>query len=346
METVYLMVPGDINTRTGGYRYDKRILEGLRARGHQVELVPLEGNYPFPSASELEQAEAQLAALPDQSLTVIDGLAFSVMPEQLGRHAHRLKLVALIHHPLALETGISRAQAVQLRHSETAALRYAQRVITTSQSTADSLHDYQVPAAVMVAVRPGTDAAPLASGTAPETFKLLCVATLTQRKAHCVLLDALSKLTDLPCMLTCAGSTERDAPTAKALFSQRERLQLHKRVHFSGEADEENLNALYQQADLFVLPSYHEGYGMVLDEAIARGLPIVASDAGAIPSTIPSGAGLLVPPGNSDALAASLRRFMEDDVLRHAMQKAARAARHSLRSWEQSTREFEAALVW
>ena len=138
-DTVYLLVPGDINTRTGGYRYDKRILEGLRARGHQVELVSLEGNYPFPSASELEQADAQLAALPDQSLTVIDGLAFSVMPEQLARHAGRLKLVALIHHPLALETGISSVEALQLRHSETEALRFAQRVITTSQSTAESL---------------------------------------------------------------------------------------------------------------------------------------------------------------------------------------------------------------
>ena len=346
LESIYLLVPGDINTRTGGYRYDKRILEGLRARGHQVELISLEGNYPFPDASALEQAEAQLAALPDQSLTVIDGLAFSVMPEQLGRHAHRLKLVALIHHPLALETGISSVQAAQLRHGETAALRHAQRVITTSQSTAESLHDYQVPDAVMVAVRPGTDPAPLASGAAPEFFNLLCVATLTQRKAHGVLIDALSKLTDLPYRLTCAGSVERDVPTAKALFSQCEKLQLQKRVHFSGEADDETLSALYQQADLFVLPSYHEGYGMVLDEAIARGLPIVASDAGAIPSTIPTNAGLLVPPGNSDALAAALRRFMEDEVLRHSMQSAARSARNSLRSWEQSTREFEAALTW
>ncbi len=326
--------------------YDKRILEGLRARGHQVELVSLEGNYPFPSVSELAQADAQLAALPEQSLTVIDGLAFSVMPEQLAGHAGRLKLVALIHHPLALETGISSVEAMQLRHSETEALRFAQRVITTSQSTADSLRSYEVPDAAMVAVRPGTDAAPLASGAAPEAFNLLCVATLTQRKAYDVLLTAMAQLTDLPCRLTCAGSADRDVPTARALFRQCDELQLQERVSFTGEADDTTLNALYQQTDLFVLPSYHEGYGMVLDEAIARGLPIVASNAGAIPSTVPAGAGLLVPPGDSDSLAAALRRFMEDETLRHSLQSAARLARNSLQSWEQSSREFEAALTW
>ncbi|WP_205737919.1 glycosyltransferase family 4 protein [Granulosicoccus antarcticus] len=345
-DTVYLLVPGDINTRTGGYRYDKRIMQGLRAMGRHVELISLEGAYPFPNAAELEQAGAQLAALPDQALTVIDGLAYSVMPEQLARHQNRLRLVALIHHPLALETGNSRATSEQLMQSEKAALRYAQRVITTSQSTADSLRDYQVPDSAMVAVCPGTDIAPLARGASPDSFNLLCVATLTQRKAHDVLLEAMAQLKELPWHLTCAGSLERDADTAQALLRQCHELDLGERVSFTGEADEATLNALYQQADLFVLASYHEGYGMVLVEAIARGLPIVASDAGAIPSTIPTGAGILVSPGNATALAEALRQFMQDDVLRQSLQNAAKTARTSLQSWEQSTREFEAALTW
>ncbi|ASJ71200.1 Mannosylfructose-phosphate synthase [Granulosicoccus antarcticus IMCC3135] len=343
---MYLLVPGDINTRTGGYRYDKRIMQGLRAMGRHVELISLEGAYPFPNAAELEQAGAQLAALPDQALTVIDGLAYSVMPEQLARHQNRLRLVALIHHPLALETGNSRATSEQLMQSEKAALRYAQRVITTSQSTADSLRDYQVPDSAMVAVCPGTDIAPLARGASPDSFNLLCVATLTQRKAHDVLLEAMAQLKELPWHLTCAGSLERDADTAQALLRQCHELDLGERVSFTGEADEATLNALYQQADLFVLASYHEGYGMVLVEAIARGLPIVASDAGAIPSTIPTGAGILVSPGNATALAEALRQFMQDDVLRQSLQNAAKTARTSLQSWEQSTREFEAALTW
>ncbi len=161
-----------------------------------------------------------------------------------------------------------------------------------------------------------------------------------------MLLDALARLSDLPCLLTCAGSAERDIPVARALFRQSEELNLQERVRFTGEADDATLNELYEQADLFVLPSYHEGYGMVLDEAIARGLPIIASDAGAIPSTVPAAAGLLVPPGDSEALADALRRFMEDQGLRHSLQSAARSARNSLQSWEQSTREFEAALTW
>ncbi len=115
-------------------------------------------------------------------------------------------------------------------------------------------------------------------------------------------------------------------------------------LRYIGVVQQHTVN--FQRADLFVLPSFHEGYGMVLDEATARGLPIVASDAGAIPSTIPAGAGLLVPPGDSKALAAALRQFMQDEALRHSLQCAARLARNSLQSWEQSTREFEAALTW
>ena len=347
---VTFVYPGDLNTRTGGYRYDKRIIEELRLPGAdsepwQVNLVSLEGDFPFPDDTQQFTASVQFDAIADDSLVVVDGLAFSVLPDIMAKHSQRLNLIALIHHPLALETGLSEEQARHLKSLETQALACARHVITTSQLTADSLVAYQVPAGNITAVLPGTDSAPLASGSNSESFNLLCVATLTQRKGHQVLFDALAPLRDLPWQLYCAGSTERDQATYQALFTQRKKLELEERIIFVGEVDDDQLEVHYHQADLFVLPSYHEGYGMVLSEAIARGLPIICSDAGAMPQTLPDGAGVLVPPGDVQALRNAMLTFMSNAQQRLPLQKAAVLARQHMRSWQQAADEFSDVLT-
>lgn len=345
-DTVYFLIPGDLDSRTGGYLYDKRIAQGLRALGRPVELVSLEGDYPAPDAAALASAEKQLANLPDGALVLLDGLAGGVMQSQLARHSRRLRLVALVHHPLALETGISAVEADRLKSAETDALSHVHRIITTSQTTSESLKDYAVNTDDVISVCPGTDPAPLAAGSADGGIKLLCVATLTRRKGHSVLFDALAQLRELPWSLTCAGSHERDPETAQSLFLQVDALELKHRVEFLGEVDQDRLDQLYQQADLFVLASYHEGYGMVLDEAVARGLPIIASNGGAIGRTVPDGAGLLSAPGDADALASHLRQFIENSDTRSALHQAARQARDKLRTWDQAAMEFNEALSW
>lgn len=345
-DTLYFLIPGDIDTLTGGYRYDKRIVQGLRSLNRPVELRSLSGHFPAPEASDLADAQAQLASLPDGALTLIDGLASGVMQEQLALHSDRLRLISLVHHPLALETGVSPLDADRLKQSETAALQHVRRVITTSETTALSLGDYGVPADQVFTVCPGTDSAPLATGSGESALNLLCVATLTQRKGHAVLLGALARLKELPWKLTCAGSHERDVEAAQSLFRQSDSLGLQGRIDFPGEVDEETLRTLYHQADLFVLASYHEGYGMVLDEAIARGLPIVASNAGAMAKTVPPGAGLLCAPGDVEALAEALRRFLQDADTRSSLQAAAKHARNELRSWQQAALEFNEILTW
>lgn len=346
---VTFVYPGDLETRTGGYRYNKRIVQGLRALNAesspwQVDLVSLEGDYPFPDDAQQTTANEQFDAIADGSLVVVDGLAFSVLPGVMEKHALRLKLIALIHHPLALETGLSEARAQRLKLLETQALACARHVITTSKLTADSLADYQVPADNITAVPPGTDSAPLASGSNSDSFNLLCVATLTQRKGHQVLFDALASLTHWPWKLCCAGSTERDQATYQALLIQRQKLALEERIIFVGEVDDDQLEAHYHQADVFLLPSYHEGYGMVLSEAIARGLPIICSDAGAMPQTVPKGAGLLVPPGDVASLSNALLTFMSNEQQHHLLRQAAVQARQHLRIWQQAVVEFSEVL--
>src|SRR5262249_16826593 len=147
-------------------------------------------------------------------------------------------------------------------------------------------------------------------------LRLLAVATVTPRKGHLILIEALARLADLDWHLLCVGSLERDPATATAFRQAIARHHLADRVTLAGEWPPERLGAAYRQADCFVLPSFHEGYGMAFAEALAHGLPIVATTGGAISETVPASAGLLVPPGDSAALAAALRRLMSDGELR------------------------------
>jgi glycosyltransferase involved in cell wall biosynthesis len=340
---VHLVVPGPLDQRTGGYIYDRRIVEGLRALGWTVQVHELAGG--FPQADEMARAAAAeaIAQLPSGALPVIDGLALPAFAELGGRLPR--PWVALVHHPLALETGLSPAEAQAFADLECRLLARAARVIVTSPGTSRDLAAYEVEGGRIGVVCPGTDPAPLARGSAGPGLALLCVASLTPRKGHLVLLEALGEVTDLDWHLTCVGSAERDPACAQSIAATLDRLDLHERVSLVGERAEADVAPFYDRADVLVLASYHEGYGMVLTEALARGLPVVSTTAGAIPDTVPEGAGLLVPPGDPTALAAALRRVMTEPGLCAALMAGAHAARRNLPSWTEAARAFAAELA-
>lgn len=340
-----LLIPGDLDTPTGGYAYARRIIAGLSTKGWLVEVHALAASFPRPSAADLAEAERVLGRIPAGRTVVIDGLALGAMPAVVEACADRLDMIALIHHPLALETGLASAEAERLRRSEQQALGLVRKVIVTSASTARALAAYGVGSQDVAVVEPGTDPAPLAHGSRGSVMNLLCVASLTPRKGHDLLFEALSRLRDLPWRLTCVGSTARAPEHVRASDAAIARLGLHERIRLTGELDQEALEAEYAAADAFVLASYHEGYGMVLAEALARGLPIVTTTAGAIPETVPEPAGLLVPPGDAEALTTALRRLIQDDALRDALTAGARAARAALPTWETACEAFAAALL-
>lgn len=342
---VHFVIPGDPATPTGGYIYDRRIVAALPAAGWQVTLHRLGDGFPLPSPAELDEAASVLAAIPDGAVTVVDGLAFGAIPDLARRESARLRLVALVHHPLALETGLPPETAARLYDSERAALAEAVQIIATSATTARDLARYGVPASRIGVVIPGTDPGPVSAGSGGGPPHLLCVATLTPRKGHDVLFEALARLADRPWRLTCAGSEERDPACAEALRRQIAALGLGQRVTLTGALDIPAVAALYHQADLFVLSSRHEGYGMVLAEALARGLPVVATAAGAIPETVPAGAGLLVPPDDPAALAATLGRLLDEPGRLAALAAGARRLRGTLPDWDTATARFAAALT-
>jgi glycosyltransferase involved in cell wall biosynthesis len=319
-------IPGALETLTGGYAYDRRLIAGLRARGLRVRHLAWPAGFPNPTAAELAAAANSLREQPDGGIVIIDGLAYGAMPDLAAAEGQRLRLVALIHHPLALETGAPAA----LVASERAALRHAAAVIATSEVTAETLRrDYGVAAHRLLVAPPGTDPAPIAARLGSH---ILSLGSVTPRKGHDVLVAALGLITRLPWRCTIAGSLDRAPETARRLRAQVEAAGLSGRITLAGEVAE--TEALYASADLFVLPSRHEGFGMAFAEALMRGLPVIGTTAGAIPSVVPEAAGALVPPDDPAALADALARLLSDRVARDRASVAALSAAARLPRWD------------
>lgn len=343
MSACCFLIPGDWNTPTGGYTYDRRMVLALREAGWAVEVCRLDGAWPQPDATELAAASARIAALADGSLVVADGLALGALAEVVAPHATRLRWVALVHHPLHLESGLSDATRHRLLTDETRALEHARHVVVPSPATATDVAAMGVPATRIAVVEPGTDPVPTAARPARDgPVRLLCVATLTPRKGHSLLLQALAGLMHLDWELHNVGSAARDPDTAERLLALA--APLGARVTWHGEVDARALQAHYAAADVFVLASLHEGFGMVITEALAHGLPVVASDAGALAQTLPPGAGLQFSAGKVAALQAALVRILSDTGLRERLGAGARAAAGRLPSWPVQAARFASVL--
>jgi len=338
------VVPGDLETRTGGYVYDRRIVTGLRSRGWTVDVVRLDESFPQPTTAARAEAACALEAIPDGTIVIVDGLALGALPEEIGLHAARLAIVALVHHPLAAETGLDRAVAGALRDSERCALSHARTVIVTSRRTAAALREYGVGGDRIAVVEPGTDPAPLARGS-QSTLSLLCVATLTPRKGHELLLRALASLPTRDWRLTCAGGLDRDPPTASRVRTLIRTLDFGDRVTLAGDLNAERLAAEYDRSDVFVLPTLYEGYGMAVAEALARGLPVISTATGAIPDVVRDDAGIVVPPGDAAAFGDALARFVLDGELRERLAAGARRVRMRLPTWDAAVAAMACVLI-
>ncbi len=338
-------VPGSLATPTGGYAYDRRMIEELEKLGWQIDVVDLGEGFPWPSDETRAQAWLRLSEIPPGRTIVIDGLAYGVLPEAVLQLRVENPLIALVHHPLALEAGLSLQQVNILRACERAALIAARLVIANSAETARHLtNDYGVATDRIVIAQPGTDPAPMAQGSHDGVVRLLAVGALVPRKGFDVLISALATLAALPWRLTIAGDRGRHPQTAARLDADIARHGLGDRVTVLGAVPPERLRELYTGADLFVLASRFEGYGMAYAEAIAHGLPVVGTTAGAIPQTVPAGAGVLVAPDDAGALAGALRATIDHPDERRRLAEAARQAAGQLPSWRESAAIVSRAL--
>lgn len=309
MREVIFAIPGDLDTPTGGYRYDKRVIEELPAYGWRVKHLRLSGEFPSPSEQTLIETAKTLSGISADALVMIDGLALGAIPLSTLKSL-KARLVALCHHPLAFETGLTSDRIDYLYRTEREALSQAIATIATSRSTAELLaREFNVAPNDLTVAEPGTEPAPRAKGNASPS-RLLSVGAITRRKGHDTLAKALSKVRDLEWEWRIAGSTDRDTIAMQTLDREIADGKIAERTKLLGPLDDAGLEKEYSSASLFVLPSHFEGYGMAFTEALARGLPVVAGSGGALVETVPKDAGVFVTPGNFGELALTLRRLL------------------------------------
>jgi glycosyltransferase involved in cell wall biosynthesis len=338
---LFVVLPGDIDDPakpSGGNRYDRQVIGELR-RGRAVHEIALPGDWPRPGAPALA---ARLAELPDGAEVLLDGLVACGVPELIEPSAGRLRMAVLVHLSLGDETGLSPRRITELTALERRTVHAVTSVVTTSEGAALRLIERHAlaPEKVHVAA-PGVDAAepavPVESGR-----RLLCVAAVIPRKGQDVLVEALGTLGDLDWDCVCAGSLDRDPGFVRGLRSD-------VRVRFVGTRAGKELDAAYAQADLLILPSLAETYGMVVTEALARGIPVLGTAVDGVPEALgfaPDGSrpGLLVPAGDPAALADAVRRWLTDGTLRRRWRTAAARRRVTLSGWDKTARELTKGL--
>jgi glycosyltransferase involved in cell wall biosynthesis len=340
MRAVHVVVPEGLDDParpSGGNRFDRRVCDGLATSGWDVHVHAVAGSWPRPDGLSLAALAGAVRQIPDEAVVLLDCLVASPAPEVLVSEASRLRLVALVHMPLGHGTTDDGAM-----RRECAVLSAAASIVTTSAWARHVLLElYSLPGDRVHVAEPGADAADPAPGTA-TAGALLSVAAVIPGKGHDVLLDALATLTGLPWHCLCVGSLERDKAFAERLRRRVLDGGMDGRVRFSGPQAEADLACSYGAADVLVLPSRTETYGMVVTEALARGLPVIAAGVGGVLEALGHGTdgtrpGLLVPPDDPTALRAALRAWLQDADLRRRLRRAALERRASLPRWSTTT---------
>jgi glycosyltransferase involved in cell wall biosynthesis len=353
LRTVHFVMPGGVDdpaAPSGGNAYDRRVSLDLPGFGWQVHKHAVDGEWPRPGAAARAELARVLRELPDGAAVLMDGIVACGVPEIVVPEADRLSLAVLVHLPLGDETGLEAAVAAELDEKERTVLRAVSAVIGTSEWAVRRLvsHHGLAPERVHVAT-PGADIAPLASGT-DGVSRLLCVAAVTPRKGQHRLIEALAAAADLPWTCVCVGGLGHDPEYVDHLRGLIKQYGLQDRLHLAGPQAGAELDASYASADLMVLMSYAETYGMAVTEALARGIPVLATDVGGLPEAVgraPDGGvpGILVPPEAPAALAAELRGWFGEADVRRRLKAAARGRRAALDGWATTARSLAGVLT-
>ena len=323
--------PGDLAAPTGGYGYDRRIIAELSAIDCAVTPVELPASFPEPDTRDIAAAARLLSAGAHDAL-IVDGLAFGALPAALIAGLSP-RPVALVHHPLFMETGLAPDRVTRLRASERDALAEAPAILTTSRMTADIVaREFAVAPDRLFVAEPGVDAAPRAAGSNDGIVRLVAVGSVAPRKAYDDLVCALAGVGG-DWRLQIVGSLTLAPDCARALEQRVADLGLSSRIALAGAQPAHVVADCFRSADVFVTASHFEGYGMAIAEAVARGLPVVIADEVAAAGAAPEGAARTYPAGDVMALRAVLSAIIGDSSLRAQLAARSWAAAGAQPRW-------------
>ncbi|MEP6797848.1 MAG: glycosyltransferase family 4 protein [Lapillicoccus sp.] len=359
MRHLHVVLPGNVDDPgrpSGGNTYDLKVCRGLREMGWTVNEHRAVGSWPAPDAVSRQQLRETLASIPAGAVVLVDGLVGSAVPDVLVPESGRLRIVVLVHLPLGycpsttsvagqVDEGPLDAAFEREREVLTAA---AAVVVTSTWTRAWVVESYGLEGERVRTVEPGTDHAEL-TATAESGGRLLCVGAVSRPKGHDTLVDALAGVRDLDWDLRFIGALDIDPVLVAGLAQRAVAAGVRDRLTVAGPATETEVAAAYAGADLLVLASRSETYGMVVTEALARGLPVVATAVGGVPQALgygdgPTRPGLLVPPDDARALGEALRSWLLDPNLRRVLRAAALERRTRLPSWSVTCADLAEAL--
>lgn len=351
MSTVHVVVPlgvGDPTRQSGGNTYDQRVCAGLTARKWTVCQREVAGPWPGGDRASEAALGAVIAGIPDGAVVLLDGLVACALPEVLVPERRRLKLVVLVHLPLGY--GLGSGGSGETRSREHAVLHAAAAVVATSRWTRNwLLATYSLAPGRVGVVTPGVEPARLATAVASGE-RMLCVGAVTPMKGHDVLVEALIDVAELEWSCRCVGSVAVEPMFASRVRARAESAGLGGRVEFTGPRVGRALDAVYAAADLVLVPSRTETYGMVVTEALARGVPVLGSDVGGLPEALGvfdggRRPGVLVAPEDPAALAVALGRWLTDAGMRRDLRVAAYERRATLGDWSVTTERLARVLT-
>jgi glycosyltransferase involved in cell wall biosynthesis len=323
-----LVVPLDVDEPTGGNVYDLALADALRRAGDHVDIVAC--------------APADLAELLRDGSTdtvLVDGLLACPHPGALSGTGAGV----LVHMPLSWRPDVSGDEAVELDLLEAETLEAASIVIATSQWSAQYLAERHRVHGVAI-VPPGVAPADVVDGSDPPL--IVQIAAIAPHKNQLGVVEALTDVADLPWQARLAGSLEVDPDYVAEVSRAIDAAGLAGRVELPGVVARD---AAWVGADLALLPSLAEAYGMVVTEALARGIPAIVASGGPAEALglDPDGQrpGVVIPRDDSRALADALRRWLADEGQRAELRRRALATRPTLDGWDVAADRLRRALA-
>jgi glycosyltransferase involved in cell wall biosynthesis len=321
------------------------VISGLRQRGFEIEEVVAGGASP----EEQRAAAPRFGSTFDPSMfdaIVIDALARIAVAPHLGGWLASRPVVALVHELPSVAGGGSWPQTVPGERDYEEALFCADRLVAVSDHGRNVLLRRGVSPGRIHVVPPGFDGVPVGVGSQVQRggpVRALCVAQWIERKGILTLVEAWTLRERKGAVLELIGETDAD-PDYAVLVGDAIEAGPRGSIVVSGCVDDAALGASYAAADLFVLPSRYEGYGIVYAEALAHGLPIIACDVGPMPELVGRKAAVLVRPDDRENLSAALELLLGDPTLRVRMSAAATRRASRLPRWEHTVIGFEQIL--